>query len=192
MILRPSAVLAALLAAAVPAVAAPPAGPPIAPSVADAIASQTGAWRGSLEYRDYQADRWFGIPMAVTITDGGDGVTQIRTADFDDGPKVGIVRITTMSMLGADGTTEYSTAFRKGRVPELSSAQLTLTAWRDPAHWSMRAEERAADDDRPALIRTTFTRDGDTLTSLKEVDFTDDTAEEWLVRNRTTLERAAP
>lgn len=162
---------------------------PAAPTIADAIASQRGAWSGALEYRDYQADRWFGIPMQVTIADGGDGVTQIRTADFDDGPAVGTVRITTVSMLGADGQTEYNVGFRKGRVPEVSTARLTLTAWTDPAHWTMRAEETGTDDDRPALIRSTIVRDGTALTSLKEVDFTDDDGEEWLVRNRSTLER---
>ena len=56
------------------------------------IASQVGEWTGKLEYRDYQADRWFGLPMRVSVTDGGDGVTQIRVADFDDGPRVGVVR----------------------------------------------------------------------------------------------------
>ena len=45
------------------------------------------------------------------------------------------------------------------------------------------------DDDRPALIRVTTNRAGAKLTSLKEVDFTDDSKTEWLVRNRTTLER---
>lgn len=160
------------------------------PTLAEVIASQTGDWSGKLEYRDYQADSWFGLPMRVSIADGGDGVTQIRTADFDDGPRVGVVRITSVSMLGGEGgATEYSVGFRKGRTPEVSTARLTLTQWRDPAHWTILAEEEATDDDRPALIRSTTVRDGATLTTLKEVDFTDDEGEEWLVRNRSTLEK---
>lgn len=188
---RPAALAAALASAAVlfaaPATAqdAPAAAPP---PLAEVIASQAGEWTGTLEYRDYQADRWFGLPMRVTVADGGDGVTMIRTADFDDGPNVGVVRITTVAMLGEDGFTEYSVGFRKGRVPEVSSARLTLAAWSDDAHWTILAEETATDDDRPALIRETIVRDGARLTTLKEVDFTDDDGEQWLVRNRSTLD----
>lgn len=182
----------AILALAV-AVLAVPAGaqePNPAPlTLSEALASQLGSWTGKLEYRDYSADRWFGLPVTVTIRDGGDGVTQIRTADFDDGPKTGIVRITTISMLGKDGVTEYSTAFRKGRVPELAVARLTLTAARDATHWTVVSTEEGKDDNRPATLRLTTTRDGATLTTLKEVDFSDDAKAEWLVRNRTVLVR---
>jgi hypothetical protein len=194
MILRPAAALS-VLAAALPIAALLTAAPaaaqeaPAAPSLAEVLASQSGEWTGTLEYRDYQADSWFGLPMRVRVTDGGDGVTWIRTADFDDGPNVGVVRITTVTMLGEDGSTEYAVGFRKGRVPEVSSARLTLAAWADATHWTILAEETATDDDRPALIRETIVRSGDRLTTLKEVDFTDDTAEAWLVRNRSMLER---
>lgn len=185
---RLPAALAALILAAAPAAAEEPDAPP---PLSEILATQAGQWTGKLEYRDYQADQWFGLPMRVTITDGGDGVTQIRTADFDDGPRVGVVRITTISMLGGDDLrTEYSTGFRKGRVPAVSTARLSLAEWRDAEHWTVIAEEVATDDDRPALIRSTTVRDGDRLTTLKEVDFTDDESEEWLVRNRSTLERA--
>ena len=49
-------------------------------TIAEARQSLVGHWQGKLEYRDYQADRWFGLPVEVAIMDGGDGVTQIRTA----------------------------------------------------------------------------------------------------------------
>lgn len=160
-------------------------------TLSQALASQAGSWSGKLEYRDYSADKWFGLPVKVSVRDGGDGVTLIRIADFDDGPKAGIVRITTISMLGADGLTEYSTSYRKGRVPELSAARLQLTAARDLRHWTIVATETSTDDDRPATIRVTTTRNGAELTSLKEVDFTDDAKSEWLVRNRTTLVRVS-
>ncbi|MEO8142490.1 MAG: hypothetical protein ABI617_07510 [Sphingomicrobium sp.] len=42
---------------------------------------------------------------------------------------------------------------------------------------------------RPATIHLTALRDGAKLATLKEVDCTDDTKVEWLVWNRTTLER---
>lgn len=163
-------------------------------TLAQARDSQVGRWEGKLEYRDYQADEWFGLPVKVEVRDGGDGVTQLRVADFDDGPQTGIVRITSVSMLlpkasDSDGLTEYTATFRKGRAAELGSAQLALTAGADAAHWVLVSTETARDDDRPARIRVTMTRDGDTLVALKEVDFSDDAQEAWLVRNRETLRR---
>lgn len=189
-----SSLIAALLAVPLAALA-PPALAQEAPAstapltLAEAVASEVGEWTGKLEYRDYQADRWFGLPVRVAVRDGGDGVTQIRVADFDDGPRVGIVRITTVTMLGADGASGYAVSFRKGQEPELGRASLRLAEARDATHWTLIAESEASDDDRPARIRETTVRDGDTLTSLKEVDFTDDEADEWLVRNRTVLTR---
>jgi hypothetical protein len=45
------------------------------------------------------------------------------------------------------------------------------------------------DDDRPARIRETTTRDGASLVTLKEVDFLDEPGEQWFSRNRSVLER---
>lgn len=164
---------------------------PAAPlTTADARASQLGRWEGKLEYRDYRADRWFGLPVTVEVRDGGDGVTQIRVAEFDDGPSTGIVRITTVSMLTGEGRSETSASFRKGREVTLSTARLTLQPGASgPTDWTLVAEETATDDNRPARLRYTTTRKGDELVTLKKVDFTDDTGEAWLVRNRTTLRR---
>ena len=180
------------LLAALATIAAPPApaSPRIAAplTVAGARQSLVGRWQGKLEYRDYQADKWFGLPVKVDVREGGDGVTLIRTADFDDGPKTGIVRITSVSML--DGAAETTATFRKARKPELSTATLTLgAASNDSTHWTLTETEAGTDDDRPATLRLTTVRDGGKMVTLKEVDFTDDTKTEWLVRNRTTLER---
>jgi hypothetical protein len=172
--------IALLLAAmAAPAPAAPD-------GVAAARQSLVGQWQGKLEYRDYQADRWFGLPLKLAVRDGGDGVTLIRVADFDDGPKTGNVRITTVSML--DGAQEISASFRKGRKVDVTTATLSATV-QDPTHWTLVETAAGTDDDRPATLRTTTTRTGNDLVALKEVDFTDDQAEAWLTRNRTTLKR---
>ena len=157
-------------------------------TVATARQSLVGQWRGTLEYRDYQADKWFGLPVEVSVRDGGDGVTLIRTADFDDGPKTGIVRITSVSLL--DGAAETTATFRKARKPELETATLTLgAASKDSTHWTLIETATSTDNDRPATLRLTTVRDGGKMVTLKEVDFTDDAKAEWLVRNRTTLER---
>lgn len=157
---------------------------------AEARQSLIGRWEGKLEYRDYQADRWFGLPVKVEVRDGGDGVTLIRTADYDDGPKTGNVRITTVTILAASGMAETGATFRKGREVELDTAKLSLDAVstsRD--NWTMIETSSGRDDDRPATLRLTTTRAGNKLVTLKEIDFSDDSKAEWLVRNRTTLER---
>jgi hypothetical protein len=173
------AAFAFLVLFAAPAFAAPP-------TVAEARSSLVGTWSGKLEYRDYQADRWFGLPVKVEVKDGGDGVTLIRTADYDDGPKTGVVRITTVSML--DGSSESVATFRKGRAVELEKVSLAVDpASRDAANWTMVETSDGTDDGRPAAIRVTIVRSGASVTSIKEVRFTGD--DKWLTRNRTVLEQ---
>ncbi len=184
--MKTAAALLALSLALPVAAQAPP-----ALTLAEARASLAGAWEGQLQYLDYSSGKWEGIPVTVTVTLEGDGNTITRRATFDDGPRVGNVFITSLEMLGPDGVTEYSTGFRAGRVPELGKATLTLAAATDAAHWTILAVEEGSDDNRPARIRLTSTRDGDSLVTLKEVDFLDDDKEEWFSRNRTVLARAA-
>jgi len=54
----------------------------------------------------------------------------------------------------------------------------------DATHWTVVAETDGKDDNRPATIRETTTRNGPKLVTLKEVDYSDDEKEEWLQRNR--------
>ena len=165
-----------------PALAAPP-------TVAEARQSLVGHWTGKLEYRDYQADKWFGLPVTVEVRDGGDTVTLIRTADYDDGPKTGIVRITTVTML--NGNQEFAATFRKGKPVETETVTLAVDpASRDATHWTMTETSDGTDDDRPATLRTTMVRDGDAYTATKEVRFKEGAnAGNWLTRNRTELTR---
>jgi len=188
--MRLASAAAALAALALALPAAAQEAPAI--TLAEARASTAGAWAGELQYRDYQSGEWQGIPVTVTVTLEGDRNTIVRRAVFDDGPRVGNVYITGMAMLGKDGTTEYSTAFRGGQTIDLEEATLTLTAATDAAHWTMLATRTGEDDDRPARIRETTTRDGATMTTLKEVDFLDEPGEQWFSRNRTVLEQVRP
>lgn len=177
---------ALLVLSAAPAAARP--APPL--DLAAARASLNGAWEGELEYRDYSADRWFGIPVKTRIADQGDGATTLRISDFDDGPKVGNVRITTVELFDAAAASVAVGSFRKGRAAEIMTYAITLAPGaRDATHWTMIEQARATDDERPATLRLTTVRDGDRLETLKEVDFLDDDKSEWLVRNRTRLTR---
>lgn len=184
-----AAALFASLAAVTPIM---PAAAQEAPAVTlqQARASTAGAWHGQLQYLDYQSGEWQGIPVTVTITLEGDGNTLTRRAVFDDGPQVGNVFITSLAMLGPDGTTEYGTAFRAGRTPEVGADTLTLAAGTDAEHWTILATRDGLDDDRTARIRETTTREGAKLVTLKEVDFLDEPGEQWFSRNRTVLERS--
>jgi hypothetical protein len=179
--LRTPLLIAALIPAS--AVAAPV-------DVAAARQSLVGQWEGRLEYRDYTADKWFGIPVKTAIEDQGDGATIIRKSDFDDGPKVGNVRITTVELYDVAKAVITSGTFRKGRTPELTNYAVRLNGVAaDAAHWTMIEETDGMDDNRPARLRLTTVRSGDSLQTLKEVDFLDDKKDEWLARNRTTLTR---
>ncbi len=179
---------AGLMLAGVPAAAQN--APQTTPDIAALRLGLAGHWEGKLEYLDYSANRWFGLPMKVLIEDGGDGVTLIRKADFDDGPKVGNVRITTVELFNPATGQETSASFRKAHETSLDTAVLRLAAPpTDLAHWTLIAETTGRDGDKPARLRTTTTRAGDAMTTLKEVDYLDDATETWVQRNRSTLKR---
>jgi hypothetical protein len=182
--MRVSALLLILIAAG------PSAGLAASVDVAAARQSLAGQWEGSLEYRDYTANKWFGIPVKTVIEDQGDGATMIRKSDFDDGPKVGNVRITSVELFDASKGMITTATFRKGRTSTLDSYKVSLSGvTKDSTHWTMVEETDSVDDNRPARLRLTTVRDGDRVETLKEVDFLDDAKSEWLARNRTTLTR---
>jgi hypothetical protein len=185
---RISSTIALLIAACVSPAAAQSAPTPL--DVASARASLTGHWEGALEYLDYTANEWFGIPVKTRIEDQGDGATTIRKSDFDDGPKVGNVRITSVELYDPTASTVTTGTFRKGKETVLTTYTVRLQGSpKDATHWTMVAEVKAEDDNRPALLRETTTRDGDKIETLKQVDFVDDNKQEWLSRNRTRLTR---
>ncbi|MBS0255918.1 MAG: hypothetical protein JSS36_12120 [Proteobacteria bacterium] len=178
----PSLALALLAAAATPAPGT---------AIAPLLAGTAGQWCGRLEYRDYQSDRWEGLPMATAITAQPDGVTMVRLSAFDDGPKVGLVWITGLEQFDpASGKLSYASA-RKGKAFATGSQQLDPGALTDATHWQLIASEREIDGNAPALIRQTITRDGDRLTTLKEVADPAAATPAWKPRNRTVLMRYA-
>ena len=158
--------------------------------IAAARSSLNGRWEGTLEYLDYSANRWFGIPVKTQIKDQGDNATTIRRSDFDDGPTTGNVRITSVELLDAAAGTVTTGTFRKGRSVEVYTHVVRIDGEaKDAEHWTMVEEVLGKDDDRSALLRYTTTRDGDKIETIKTVDFQDDKAAEWITRNRTRLTR---
>lgn len=173
-----------LITLAVPAIAKPA---PV--DVAAARLSLAGKWEGSLEYLDYGANKWFGIPVKTLVEDQGDGVTTIRKSDFDDGPSVGNVRITSVEIYDPAISTVTTGTFRKGRSVELNAYKVRMEGAVDATHWTMVEESLGKDDDRPAKLRLTTTRDGDKIETVKQIDFQDDDKAEWITRNRTRMIR---
>lgn len=158
--------------------------------VATARMSLNGQWEGTLEYLDYSANRWFGIPVKTQIEDQGDKATTIRRSDFDDGPTTGNVRITSVELFDAAAGTVTTGTFRKGRYVEVYTHKVRMDGKaKDAEHWTMVEEVLGTDDDRSAQLRYTTTRDGYKIETIKTVDFQDDKAAEWITRNRTRLTR---
>jgi hypothetical protein len=181
-----------ILAFATALAAPPPAATPATaaattPDAASLERGLAGRWTGSLGYRDYQSNKLEEIPLRTEITALPDGVTMLRIATFDDGPKVGDVTITTASLYDPKAGSVTSATLRKGNPIETGTERLTVTAFTDPTHWTIVAEEDGTDDDKPALLRVTQVRDGDTLTATKDVR--PQGTDVWQFRNRSRLVR---
>lgn len=157
-----------------------------------AFASITGNWTGELYYLDYQTGQRFGIPMNVAAEVTPDGATLLQKVRFTDpGVEVYAMTLTTVSQESGEVLEAY---FREQRG-EYLRYRLAGVEYQSAEQWSLVMEREGSDDDRPATIRTTLSRRGDSLDSLKEVRFSDETAGAWFKRNGTELKRvveAAP
>ena len=148
-----------------------------------------GSWTGTLFYRDYQTNKVTSLPVKTVITAGIDGVTLIRASTYDDGPRVGAVLITSAALYDLKAGTVTSVSLRRGRPVTVETERVTVVAYTDATHWSVRFEADGEDDDKPAKLRTTQTRDGDRVVSVKEVLPASAVAAGWQFRNRTELRR---
>ncbi|BCA58534.1 hypothetical protein HMP06_1303 [Sphingomonas sp. HMP6] len=171
-------------------VAAPAAAADKDAAAAALLAQTAGRWQGELQYRDYQSNTWQGLPMTVTIVAQPDQMTTVRTAQYDDGPKTGIVTITTVSSVDPAASTLSYASFRRARATDVGLENITkVEQGADPTHWTIVTTEKRTDGNQVADVRETTTRDGDTLTTLKEVNPVDDDKDVWLPRNRSVLRR---
>jgi hypothetical protein len=157
------------------------------PTPATLEQSLVGHWAGALEYRDYQSGQRFELPMDTRISLGPDGATLTRLSSFDDGPQTGIVWITSVSLFDTSGRRVTTAMVRKGRAMTLTTETAETTRWTDATHWTVVAREQGMDDEKPTAIRTTLTRDGATLTALKEVKPPEAPDSAYWFRNQTVL-----
>jgi len=159
-----------------------------APTATELRLGLAGRWTEALGYRDYQTDQLQEVPVATTIATPGDGATLIRQSLFDDGPGKP-VWITTISLDDPGAGASTSTSFRAGGTPELSTETVRVSAFVDPTHWTLIYAETGEDDDAPADIRVTETRDGDVLLTVKEVRPVGAADDAWRFRNHARLTR---
>jgi len=159
-----------------------------ADAAAVALAGTSGDWRGELQYRDYQSERWQGLPMTVTVAAQPDGVTTVRTAQYDDGPQTGIVTITTVTQIDSAASTASYAIFRKQRATDTGLSRVTaFTRGADSEHWTLVTIEARKDGNQMAQVRETTTRAGPEVIIQKDVNPDNDGRDEWLPRNRSLL-----
>ncbi|MEO1488900.1 MAG: hypothetical protein AAFR88_05620 [Pseudomonadota bacterium] len=155
-------------------------------SAIEAFVSLEGDWEGSLAYRDYQSDKMETIPVAVNMEALPDGQTLVQRFDYTDpGFQVYITNLITVT----DSLLTGATA-RAGRAFETYEKTITVEQARDAENWTAVLSSEGEDDSRPAMIRETMKRTGDTMTITKDVDFLDDDAAVWEFRNRITLKQS--
>ena len=161
-------------------------------TVEDALAGTAGRWQGELQYRDYQSDSWQGLPVTIEIGVQPDHATILRTASYDDGPRTGIVTITTATLFDATANEARYAILRRGRAIDTGAATIERFApGADAAHWTLTTIEHRMDGNDRAQVRETTVRDGDEMVTTKSVNPDADGTDRWLPRNRTVLKRVA-
>ena len=155
-------------------------------TVLSILASSTGSWEGELYYLDYQSGQRFGIPMRIDAETTPDGKTLVRRLTYTDpGNLVYAVSLATVDR----DTGELVEAFFRDGSAELLRYSITATDYSAADRWRFVYEQDGTDDDRPARIRHTMQRDGDVITSSKEVRFLDGDGQ-FFLRNGIEVRRS--
>ncbi len=173
--------IAMLLLVASPALAAE------TPPAAALEAGLAGRWLGALGYRDYQTNELFELAVDTDIRALPDAVTVIRVSRFDEGPGKAAAFITTATLFS--GGEAAAATLRAGRAVELATDRVNVTRFADVTHWTVVYERDGEDGGAKARLRSTETRDGDKLLTVKEVVPSGSTDGLWQFRNQTRLTR---
>jgi hypothetical protein len=158
-------------------------------SPAQLEAGLVGRWSGHLEYRDYQNNQRFRIPVRSELRLASDGATLQRESRFDDGPARGTVLISTLGLFDSGGTRLTSASFRQGRSPELITELCQVLEQRSAEQWRMACTRRGPDGGQDSDIRVVTERSGARLTSVKSVRPAGAGDDAWVFRNETVLQR---
>jgi hypothetical protein len=90
-------------------------------------------------------------------------------------------------LFDAKSGTVTSTSFRRGQKPDLETQSVAVTAYRDMTHWTLTYEATATDNDKPARVRVTETRDDDTIITVEDVAPPSPADAAFRFRNQTRL-----
>ena len=146
--------------------------------------ASVGTWEGELYYLDYQSGQRFGIPMRVDADVTPDGATLVRRLTFTDpGNLVHAINLVTIDRDSGEMVEAY---FREGKG-ELLRYQVIGVEYANDEEWRIVYEQDGRDDNRPARIRHTISRDGEEMTSSKQVRFLDEDEGRLVLRNGTRL-----
>lgn len=149
----------------------------------DILAASTGTWEGELYYLDYGSGQRYGIPMRIDAEITPDGATLIRKLTFTDPESlVHAVNLSTVERSSGELVEAY---FREGAA-ELMRYSIIASDYSDDERWRIVYEADGTDDNRAARIRHTIRRDGEKITSSKEVRFLD-TDGDFFLRNGTDM-----
>jgi hypothetical protein len=179
-----------LLAVALCAFAQPVRAEEARPTATTLRAGLSGAWAGALGYRDDQTNKLTELSVETRIDSVADGLTQVRTSRFDEGPGRKPVWITTVSLDDPKSGTVTSATFRAGSKVETETEAVEVAQYASPTSWTLIYRQTGSDNDKPADIRVTETRTGNALLSVKEVSPVG--AGTWSFRNQTRLTRVPP
>lgn len=114
--------------------------------------------------------------------------TVTRLSAFDDGPKTGMVFITTVSLFDATGTRSTLSTFRKGRAVDTWTETVAVKSLTDLQHGATYSRTGRAGD-KLADIRLSVTRKGDELLGVKEAKESNAPDSSFANRTQTRLKK---
>ncbi|MEM7280952.1 MAG: hypothetical protein AAF438_04925 [Pseudomonadota bacterium] len=144
----------------------------------------SGVWNGELYYLDYQSGQRFGIPMRVEASVTPDGATLTRNVTYTDpGNLVYVVNVVTITQEG-----QLKEAFFRDSEAQMLNYNIDSLNYKSESKWTLVYSHEGTDNNRPAKIRHTIQRDGEDLTSSKEVRFlSGEQSNGFFLRNGTEL-----
>lgn len=159
-----------------------------APSPRNLEQSLVGCWAGELQYRDYQSNRVFELPVKTVIERIGDGHTFVRKSSFMDGHKK-TVYITSLTQFSEAGDNVQSVGSRINNPMEVSSDSVTVRSYSDDGNWQEEYQRTDIDGSERSNIKTIVTLNADALTAerLVKKDGLPDTS--YVFRNKTVLHK---
>ena len=152
-----------------------------APSTLELERSLNGCWSGVLNYVDAQSNQDYNFPLFTQIQSIDDGHTFLRKTKFYEGPKRGVVYLTTLTMFNLDGDQVESTGYRLGHGAETAKSVLTLSSFKDITHWSETYSTQMNDGGSVADIQVTVARDSAELKTVKLIRMPNNALEQWRV-----------